>query len=41
MNTIVPNIKANFIEHVLEKAISGMFLYLGWEEDAIREPPAK
>lgn len=36
-----PNIKANLTDHVLEKAIDGVFLYLGREEAAIRENPAK
>jgi hypothetical protein len=37
----VPDVKANLTEYVLEKAISGVFLYLGREEAAIRENPAK
>lgn len=37
----VPDAKANLTEYVLEKAIDGIFLYLGREEAAIRENPAK
>ena len=37
----VPDAKANLTEYVLEKAIDGVFLYLGREEAAIRENPAK
>jgi hypothetical protein len=37
----VPDAKANLTEYVLEKAIGGIFLYLGREEAAIRENPAK
>ena len=37
----VPDVKANLTEYVLEKAISGVFLYLGREEAAIRDNPAK
>ncbi len=37
----VPDAKANLTNHVLEKAIAGVFLYLGREEAAIRENPAK
>jgi hypothetical protein len=37
----VPDAKANLTQHVLDKAIAGVFLYLGREEAAIRENPAK
>lgn len=37
----VPDAKADLTEHVLEKAIDGVFLYLGREEAAIRNNPAK
>ena len=37
----VPDAKANLTDHVLDKAIAGVFLYLGREEAAIRENPAK
>ncbi|MFO1188598.1 MAG: DUF4197 domain-containing protein [Alphaproteobacteria bacterium] len=37
----MPDAKADLTEYVLEKAVDGMFLYLGREEAAIRENPAK
>ncbi|MGE0255379.1 MAG: DUF4197 domain-containing protein [Alphaproteobacteria bacterium] len=37
----VPDAKADLTQHVLEKAIDGVFLYLGREEAAIRDDPAK
>jgi hypothetical protein len=37
----VPDVKANLTDYVLGKAIDGVFLYLGREEAAIRENPAK
>jgi len=37
----VPDAKADLTNHVLDKAIDGVFLYLGREEAAIRENPAK
>lgn len=37
----MPDAKANLTDYVLDKAISGVFLYLGREEAAIRENPAK
>ena len=37
----VPDAKANLTDYVLDKAIAGVFLYLGREETAIRETPAK
>ena len=37
----VPDAKADLTQHVLQKAIDGVFLYLGREEAAIRENPAK
>jgi len=37
----VPDARADLTQHVLEKAIDGVFLYLGREEAAIRDDPAK
>ena len=37
----VPDIKADLTNYVVGKAIDGVFLYLGREEAAIRENPAK
>jgi len=37
----VPDVKANLADYVLGKAIDGVFLYLGREEAAIRENPAR
>lgn len=37
----VPDVKADLVDHVLDRAIAGIFLYLGREEAAIRENPAK
>ncbi|MQA66621.1 MAG: DUF4197 family protein [Alphaproteobacteria bacterium] len=37
----VPDAKANLTEYVVGKAVDGVFLYLGKEEAAIRENPAK
>lgn len=37
----VPSAKADLTQYVLGKAIDGVFLYLGREEAAIRETPAK
>lgn len=37
----VPNVKADLSNHVLDKALSGLFLYLAEEEAAIRKNPAK
>lgn len=37
----VPDVKADLTNHVLDKAIAGIFLYLGKEEAAIRADPAK
>jgi hypothetical protein len=37
----VPDAKANLTEYVVGKAVDGVFLYLGREEAAIRENPAK
>ena len=37
----VPDAKADLTAYVLEKAVDGVFLYLGREEAAIRENPAK
>ncbi|HKJ75293.1 MAG TPA: DUF4197 domain-containing protein [Alphaproteobacteria bacterium] len=37
----VPDVKANLTSYVVGKAIDGVFLYLGREEAAIRENPAK
>lgn len=36
-----PDVQANLTDYVLEQAISGVFLYLGREEAAIRENPTK
>jgi hypothetical protein len=38
---LAPKAQANLTEYVVEKAIGGVFLYLGREEAAIRENPAK
>lgn len=37
----VPDVKADLTRYVLEKAISGVFLYLGREEAEIRRNPVK
>ena len=37
----VPDVKADLVNHVLDKAIAGIFIYLGREEAAIRDNPAK
>lgn len=37
----VPDVKADLTNHVLAKAIDGVFLYLGREEAAIRDNPVK
>ncbi len=37
----VPDAKADLTQHVLERALEGLFLYLGEEEAAIRQNPAK
>lgn len=37
----VPDVKADLTDHVLERGLQGMFLYLAEEEKAIRENPAK
>lgn len=37
----MPDVKADLTEYVLEKAMDGIFLYLGREEAAIRQNPAK
>jgi hypothetical protein len=37
----VPDVKANLTSYVVGKAIDGVFLYLGREEAAIRENPAR
>ena len=37
---LVPDVKGDLTEHVLQRAIDGIFLYLGREEAAIRENPA-
>ncbi|HIF09069.1 MAG TPA: DUF4197 domain-containing protein [Sneathiellales bacterium] len=36
----VPSVKADLIEHVIARAMDGLFLYLGKEEAATRENPA-
>lgn len=37
----VPDVKADLSDHVLERGLQGIFLYLAEEEKAIRENPAK
>lgn len=37
----VPDVKADLTNHVLERALDGIFLYLAREEAAIREQPVK
>ena len=37
----VPDVKADLTDHVLEKALDGIFHYLAIEEAAIRKDPAK
>lgn len=37
----VPDVKADLTQHVLERALQGLFLYLAEEEAAIRQNPAK
>ena len=37
----VPDVKSDLTNHVLKRAIDGVFLYLGREEAAIRQDPAK
>jgi hypothetical protein len=37
----VPDAKADLTQHVLERALKGLFLYLAEEEAAIRQNPAK
>ncbi len=37
----VPDAKADLSQHVLERALKGLFLYLAEEEAAIRQNPAK
>jgi hypothetical protein len=37
----MPDVKADLTSHVLDRAIAGVFLYLGREEAAIRENPAR
>lgn len=37
----VPDAKADLTEHVLERGLKGLFLYLAEEEAAIRQNPAK
>ncbi len=37
----VPNAQADLTEHVLDRALRGLFLYLAEEEAAIRQNPAK
>jgi hypothetical protein len=38
---LVPDVKADLTNHVLDKALDGIFLYLAREEAAIREQPVK
>lgn len=37
----VPNVKADLLDHVLDKGMSGMFYYMAQEEAAIRKDPVK
>ncbi|NNE85810.1 MAG: DUF4197 domain-containing protein [Alphaproteobacteria bacterium] len=37
----VPDVKADLSQHVLERALQGLFLYLAEEEAAIRQNPVK
>lgn len=37
----VPDVKADLSDHVLERGLQGIFLYLAEEEKAIRQNPAK
>ena len=37
----VPDVKADLTDHVIARALDGLFLYLAKEEAAIRENPAK
>lgn len=37
----VPDVKANLSQHVTDKGIAGIFYYLGKEEAAIRQDPAR
>ena len=37
----VPDVKANLTDHVLQKAMDGIFYYLAKEEASIRKDPAK
>jgi len=37
----VPDVKANLLDHVLQKGMDGMFLYLAEEEASIRKDPVK
>ena len=37
----VPDVKADLTEHVLDRGLDGLFLYLAAEEAAIRQNPAK
>lgn len=37
----MPDVKADLTDHVLEKSLDGLFLYLGREEAAIRQNPAQ
>ena len=37
----MPDVKSDLTRHVLKRAIGGVFLYLGREEAAIRQDPAK
>jgi hypothetical protein len=37
----VPDVKSDLSAHVLDKALAGIFHYIGKEEAAIREDPLK
>ena len=38
---LVPDVKANLTDHVVDKGMDGIFHYMAKEETAIRENPAK
>ena len=38
---MVPDVKANLLEHVTEQGMNGMFYYLAQQEEAIRKDPVK
>jgi len=38
---LVPDVKADLTNHVIEKAMDGIFYYMAKEETAIRKDPVK